>query len=875
MGFSRFYLCDLQVHTPADARQGYGDAGGRDPNPDFARRLVEAHARAGVEVMAVSDHNRVDWYPVLRAAGDELGVYVFPAMEFSVNRCHLLAIWDRTEQGYTLAQQFLTTLWKPGENPFADNGDPRPVDHGQVAYWAEEADKHKALIIAPHATAKNIGMFASGVCTNRKEVVQRGLIAAFDVFGSRGADVLSNPATEFGDIPPRWIISGDVRSFDEVGKRAVYLKLGEEPTLEGIRQAFLMPETRIRFPGALRKQWRHVVGARFADSVKPSWPVLKGLTIKGGFHSDLDVAFGPGLNAVIGGKGTGKSTLIEILRYVLHAPDPGDKASEGRSNREHNFKANAEAVVTYVDQSGDEYEVRRSGSKDPAQLLRGGKELTVDVARRVTVRVFGQRELQSLADRTDQLREFVATEGGAEWADALTNERSLTGKLRDYDAELDKIEGQLAGLEDDERELADISDRMEQINERGVSAHIERQTKLGDADAKIQEATRWPDTVEEAVTDLQAIASAPEVPDIASEHKSMREALERLATAVTQATSGLGTVITQTKQDLASPVTAWKKQRTDERTAIERELAEAGLTDPRELESMQSRARELREAIADLPAKRDRANSIRGDRSQALRQLADVRREKSRLVEEAARALNERVGERVRIQVDPLADKGIVQGALEAAVKGQGVRNEQLRKLGEMHTPVAIATAIRDGAAKVEALGCSAATASKLCGLGAGAIRKIEEADTPDRIVIEVNLADRNGEDAWHDVADVSPGQRATALLALVLAGGHEPLVIDQPEDDLDNQYIYDEVVKVLASVCQSRQVIVATHNANIPILGDAEMVLALDAEASRGKVLACGGLETADVAEWSRKILEGGEAAFQARHRRYQAARA
>lgn len=104
MGYSRFYLADLQVHTPADARQGYGDAGGRDPNAAFARRIVQAHAEAGVKVMAVSDHNRVDWYPVLRAAGDELGVFVFPALEFSVNRCHLLAIWDRTEQGYAPAE---------------------------------------------------------------------------------------------------------------------------------------------------------------------------------------------------------------------------------------------------------------------------------------------------------------------------------------------------------------------------------------------------------------------------------------------------------------------------------------------------------------------------------------------------------------------------------------------------------------------------------------------------------------------------------------------------------------------------------------------------------------------------------------------------
>ena len=97
--------------------------------------------------------------------------------------------------------------------------------------------------------------------------------------------------------------------------------------------------------------------------------------------------------------------------------------------------------------------------------------------------------------------------------------------------------------------------------------------------------------------------------------------------------------------------------------------------------------------------------------------------------------------------------------------------------------------------------------------------------------------------------------------------------MIDQPEDDLDNRYIYDEVVRVLSRVCEGRQVIVATHNANIPVLGDAELVLALDADADRSRVLACGGLEAPRVADQARQILEGGDQAFLARHRRYLAA--
>jgi len=870
VGYSRFYLCDLQVHTPADPQQGYGDVGGREPNEAFARRLVEAHASAGVRVMAVSDHNRVDWYPMLRSAGEAVGVYVFPALEFSVNRCHLLAVWDRTVQGYELAQRFLATMWDPGVDPFDANGDPRPVSKGQVGELAKRANDHKALVFAPHATAKNIGMLASGVCTNRKEVIATGCIAGFDVWGNSKADVLSNSASDFTDRSPRWFISGDVRSFDVVGKRAVYLKLGEEPTLEGLRQAFLMHETRIRFPEQLQAQWGHVRSARFISSVEPSWPRFTNITVDGGFHDGLVVSFAPGLNAIIGGKGTGKSTLIEILRHVIH---PERATGEAHGNRKHNFRANAEAVVSFLDATGDHYEVRRSGSEDPAQLLRDGVELSVDVAKRVSTRIFGQRELQELASRPEALRSFVAAEAGEAWTEALASERTLLDAISLTDSALERAEAVMSRLEEDQQELADVTDKIDNAIARGVGEHAERLATLAAAHQQVDSVLRWPAKVGAALQELSSLLPPPSVPELPGERNQMRTAVHQLGEQVRSATAGLDTAITTAEVALRPAAAAWQQQHKEQRAQIERELADAGLTDPRDLAKLQRQDRDLRERLGGLPEQREKTDAAALARSQALTDLSGMRRRKSRLIEQAAKRLDTSVGARVRIRVDPLSDKSQLLEALEASVRGQSVRSDQLTKLATAHTPTGIAAAIREGQAKLEGLGCSSAAASKLCAANPGSIRRIEEADTPDRIVVEVNLAEPGGEEAWQDVVEVSPGQRATALLALALAGGQEPLIIDQPEDDLDNRYIYDEVVKVLADVCQRRQVIVATHNANIPILGDAEMVLALDAQAARGRVLATGGLEDPNVAEWARKILEGGEAAFQARHRRYQAA--
>jgi len=101
----------------------------------------------------------------------------------------------------------------------------------------------------------------------------------------------------------------------------------------------------------------------------------------------------------------------------------------------------------------------------------------------------------------------------------------------------------------------------------------------------------------------------------------------------------------------------------------------------------------------------------------------------------------------------------------------------------------------------------------------------------------------------------LSVGQRCTAILALALATGTDPIVIDQPEDEIDNEFIYTELVPLLRRAKERRQVIVATHNPNLPVNGDAELICALTATSdgavrSRGQVAALGSLDRSNVRE-------------------------
>jgi len=811
----------------------------------------------------------VDWYPVLREAGERAGVFVFPGLEISVNGCHLLAIWEATERGHELARRFLSGLWPPGERPFDVAGHPRVVSRGQVAEVAELAVEHHAVVLAPHCTAPRSGLFGPGVCRNADEVAQSGLVAGFDVTGAPAADVLVNPRRQFGEVRPAWFVSGDTRRWEGLGERATYLKMGDVPSLEGLRQAFLVAETRVRVPEGLRSRWGHVKGLRFVADPLPTWPRLSHVRVDGGFHDGLDVELAPGLNAVIGGKGTGKSTLIEILRYVLDAGVPVDRDAAG--NLKHNFRANAEASVHFVDPRGDEYEVRRSGDGGLPLLLRDGDETGLGVRRRVSVRVFGQRELQTLADRPAMLREFVAGVTRDAWEEVTTPERELLSAIEEQDRVLEALEDDLNRMGEEEQELRDARDKLSLAEASGVTGLIQESQALNRAQRAAAAMVAWPLRVDEAAGNLERLLPAPGPQDGVAVPEDLRPPLAALEATVRRAVEELRAGVARAAAGLRVPASAWDAEHSRRRHDVDVKLAAAGISEPRQLRRLQQRATELEERLRELPEKRERREATERARRETLRRLGKVRRRKSRLVERAARTLGDALGPRVRLAVRPMADRTLLLAALEAALQGQGVRSEQVHRLAQ-ESPLAIGDAIRSGPAAVAELGCSAVTAAKVAALPPAAVRQVEEADTPDRVVVEIDLGGQ-GTEAWSSIDEVSPGQRAMALLALALASGAEPLVIDQPEDDLDNRYIYDEVVRVLSRVCESRQVIVATHNANIPVLGDAELLLALDADADRGRVLACGGLESPRVADQARQILEGGDQAFLARHRRYLAA--
>lgn len=136
---------------------------------------------------------------------------------------------------------------------------------------------------------------------------------------------------------------------------------------------------------------------------------------------------------------------------------------------------------------------------------------------------------------------------------------------------------------------------------------------------------------------------------------------------------------------------------------------------------------------------------------------------------------------------------------------------------------------------------------------------------------VDIELFRHDGKSAG-SISDnnLSDGQRNTAVLALLLSQDGGPLIIDQPEDELDSNFVYKELIPLLRNMKHKRQLIIATHNANLPVNGDAEMVYAFDVENGRGVMKACGGLDNPEVTRAILDIMEGTEEAFRRRREKY-----
>ena len=291
--------------------------------------------------------------------------------------------------------------------------------------------------------------------------------------------------------------------------------------------------------------------------------------------------------------------------------------------------------------------------------------------------------------------------------------------------------------------------------------------------------------------------------------------------------------------------------------------------DPERYLDVERRIEQLTPLRASVIQLSQRLQEALAERTRLLIDLDDVRGAKHRLRDSAAKRLTDATGGNVQVELAHRADRNDFIERL-AALK-TGARVESLRRMVEADdfSPASFAAHVRGHTLRGQwELPDGQATLLER-EVSESSLLKLDTTELCDQVSIglDVGLA---GTREYRPLENLSPGQKSTAILLLIMQASDVPLLIDQPEDDLDNRFIYDDVVKRLRAEKPRRQFLIATHNANIPVLGDAEQILVLDASDRGGSLVARGAIDNPDVRDAAELILEGGEEAFTLRREKY-----
>jgi energy-coupling factor transporter ATP-binding protein EcfA2 len=620
--------------------------------------------------------------------------------------------------------------------------------------------------------------------------------------------------------------------------------------------------------------------------------VIEKIEISGGFLPGLSVDIPQGLTCIIGARGSGKSTLAEAVRFALCGLSAAPKHCADLIQA--NLAGGALVTITALADGSNRYIIKRGLKQNPLLLTSDARAInTVDLDRGtfLPLDAYSSLEIEAIADealghkrrnllddlRSEQMRSIHLSL--AESARALetnadrirTAQRSI-GDLTEQIEELGDVRVRLNALAPSDREPAEDfvrQSRQQQLDQREI-------TKLDSADRDLK---TFGETLEQLRREAQKVFAARLAEEQSANADTLRRYDNLLAASMAPVEKHLSAIQTRIRETQSTLAQA-RQSVAEIHTSHTGELAR--LTALNQAAGEQARARaSLEQQVARLEALEQERVELHTELKKLLELRTSLktdhilmRDQVSTLRDEVASELQHEAGERVRIRVMRNADHMSYTQTLVDGLKGARVRNQNeiLATLMQLR-PEQLAQLIQSN---------DLDSFEELTHFGAERSRKIldafrESVDplaleiTPieDRIAIELNVA-TVGHPHFKDASDLSRGQKCTALLPILLARRDNPLIIDQPEDNLDNHFIFETVVNAVQRMKKRRQMIFITHNANIPVLAEAELVLVMTSDGRVGAIERSGTVD--ECREQIIDLLEGGREAFELRSKRYAA---
>lgn len=927
-----WFKTDFQVQTPEDNRHwADDDMRLHDRRPlvegkacelgiqEKAKRFLRRCHELELQIVGITDHNFSektdprDWFLTHlveqnRSVAKDLErepLAIFPGFEVDIGY-HVLCLFQpaKKQRDVQRLNMILSKLGLAEHERFRAGAPMQLRRDGRtlsLKELIEVVQHHDGIVIAAHADQAD-GMLSS---PNNIADYQIPQLLAVEVatypMPTKIRSILDGSNREWSrrGRQPAYVQSSDAKSLkvgedgqplaNSLGYRSTWVK-ASKPSIAALRQAFLDGASRLRIQDARPSD----------EQTHPRIVFLKcrGLT----FLADQDVYFSPNLNTIIGGRGTGKSTLMELLRFAF-ARDTGSQFStsiKAKFDRlRQTFSGDAEIQIGWEAVPG-QVDVISLQPQGTHQVLQGEVLDTAAYLKQIPIQFYSQQQLSDLTNvgGESSLLSMLDEACSAEQQALKARESTLRAEIVQIFAASD----QLAELRNAEK---DVAQQLTELN-RQWQARKEIQAEA----LQFQRAEAGRQYFEKAkaqsVSDAERITALAETlaqPGVLNDGKIEIWPRADWFNDYTQGTSALRLKYSEQLIALASSMrreAAELEHSMQGWGAVSAELIaikdgfmqacqERGLQ-PQDVARLQEieKTRQIKQGNLDQLRKQIEGLEPSVEKLPTLlEKLHGLWAEQLSIRTRTAQEISKKANRSIKILVQPMGDKAHFDRVWEGlAPDGRARIGRAWTQIGEVlfadfhsyvaaNQPPVYSPWLHIRTVLMEQIPLP----QQLEGL-TGDIRKhfVEQKDKwraarlvriEDQVDLELYRADGTLVGSIQSRA-LSEGQRNTAVLKLLLAQGDGPIVIDQPEDELDSNFIYHELVPLLRKVKNRRQLIFATHNANLPVNADTDLVLALDVRKGRGERLAVGGLDQSEAANAVLNIMEGSAEAFKRRFDKY-----
>ena len=910
---SKWWKMDFHTHTPKSNDYGRGDEALKGIESE---EWLHYAMQSGLDCVVVSDHNSGGWIDELQSKNQELRgrdtkpdwyreLTIFPGVEITVansgSRVHLLAIFDPSCGGHKV----MGVLGSCGiTDGYGD--DQKTSTTTSFVETVRKIAEAKGIAIPAHIDGSN-GLL-DGV-TSLPPELEKSLqaVSAAEFCDLRKFDT-SEPTLKKTVGRLAKVAGSDAHKPERIGRHFSWIKMSH-PSIEGLRLALLDHE--------------HCVKNQSEDPNRLPDIFLSKLSICSMRHcgrisgQPFVMQLHPHFNSIIGGRGTGKSTILESIRIVLRRDH--DLAMEAprvkaeldtfmKLSQNKGVMLNETEILLELHRRGKDYQLRwrfdGQGAVLEEQSDSGWKEIEPgDLKERFPISIFSQKQINELASNPRGLLEVVDRSpevGRAEWKSRWESVRSQFFQLRERRRELML---QLAEEQYVRAKLSDVENDLKQYEEKGHGEVLKQYQKRSQQKNGLPGSQIF-DDLSSGIRSLVLNAELSDFPEhLFDEHDETTAEMR----AIHEDTSLALKKISETLGKLADGVDVLKAQRAEAvfsskwHQALQASIAAYdGLV--REYEEKKSQLsislygqwvqqrNQLQQQLKKIRFLRKETELTEKQIDESLAELLVLR---SELLEKRKRFLDQVIGgsDFVRMELVPYGDVSTLEDDyrsllnLEEGKFASSVYDRESKqgilwpfykwedaKIPESDLPQLISTI------KSETLKIAKGQESAVHGAFGNRLRKIFEAQPAvfDQLdawwpedMLRVKYSKNPFSDKFDDLEKGSAGQKAAAILAFLLSHGNEPLVIDQPEDDLDNALIYDLIVKQIHENKNRRQLIIVTHNPNIVVNGDSELVHVLKFVNGQVHVDQQGGIEESSIREAICTIMEGGREAFDKRYKR------